>query len=237
MADQERLSASTAFAARVVSSTDEIPAVRRVWVAPERAFVYRAGQVAELVLAGETERRLFAIASAPHEAREVMLLIRTVGSEVPMNPDALDAGRAVELHGPLGPGFPLEDAVGRDLLLVAVGTAAAPLRSALVEALTRRGDFGRVAFVHGVRHLGDVCFAAEHDAWRRQGVDVRVVLSRPADADAWRGPVGWVQEHLADLVTPATTAFVVGMPAMEAATEARLLELGVARGAIHNNFG
>lgn len=236
MADQDRLNASTAFPASVVSSTAELADVRRVWLAPDRPFVFRAGQVAELVLPGETERRLFAIASAPHEAREVMLLIRTTGSEVPILPGSLDAGGRVELHGPLGPGFPLEEAVGRDLLLVGVGTAAAPLRSALVEALTQRDAFGRITLVHGVRRACDACFSSEHDAWRRQGVDVRVILSRADEARRWTGPVGWVQDHLGGLVTPATTAFVVGMPAMETATTARLRELGVPADAVHTNF-
>ncbi|PKN55787.1 MAG: hypothetical protein CVU56_19440 [Deltaproteobacteria bacterium HGW-Deltaproteobacteria-14] len=223
---------------RLVGARWEGPGLRRVHVAvaPGVGFAYVPGQVAMLGVAGR-ERGIFAIASAPHEPGPLTFLIKDGGSAAATGLLDAEPGARLVLEGPLGGGFDLTDAAASDVLLVGVGTGIAPLRSVLAELLVTPGRAGDLALVHGVRHTSQLCFADDHGGWRAAGVRVRLVASRPAVSDCWQGRVGRVQRHLADLVTPATLAFIAGMDEMMAETRAALLELGLDPGRIRTNLG
>lgn len=221
---------------RLVGARWEARGLRRIHVDPGPAFAYVPGQVAVLGVA-DRERGFFAIASAPHEDGPLTFLIKDGGSAPSTGLLDAEPGAPLALEGPLGPGFDLADAAASEVLLVGAGTGIAPLRSVLAELLVTPGRSGGVALVHGIRHADQLCFADEHARWRAAGVEVRVVVSRPAASDGWRGRVGRVQVHVADLVTPTTLAFIAGMDGMVEETRAALLALGLDPTRIRTNLG
>lgn len=225
------------LAARVTANLAAASGVRRLILEPLVHWSFRAGQVAELVAEPGTEG-YFAIASAPIELPRLSFLIKAGGSaSEPLM--ALAEGRALTIRGPYGRGFDIPSVPRSPLVFIAAGTAIAAARSGLLHAL---GDVevvppGSLALVVGVRHEADLCFADELLALARRGVVIRVAVSRPeAPLTAPHLRHGRVHDHLADLVTPATLAFLAGSDAFEDDVEAALGTLGVGHAQIQRNY-
>ncbi|WP_019582978.1 FAD/NAD(P)-binding protein [Thioalkalivibrio sp. ALE16] len=117
---------------------------------------------------------------------------RAVGSVTRTMQD-LGPGAVVGLRGPFGTAWPVEQARGRDLVLVAGGIGLAPLRPVIHAALERRDDFGHVVICYGARSPGDMIFRDELEAWgARDDIDLRITVDR--GTAAWRGDVGVVTQ-------------------------------------------
>jgi NAD(P)H-flavin reductase len=211
--------------AEVTHAWDEGPLMRgvRLSSAPE----YRAGQALR-VYAGEASN-YFALATAHGNGRQPELLLRR-GADVA---DAIIAcsqpGAEIAFDGPLGPGFPLDVALGQDVLLVAVGSGLSAIRSIVETLLDNRDAYGRVALFYGQETPDHFAYAEARTKWQHAGVDV-VLCAHGAVAD-WNGPRGYVQELISqdprvDLTRAVT--YLCGMPAMIAAVRRALAEQGVA---------
>jgi NAD(P)H-flavin reductase len=103
----------------------------------------------------------------------------------------LSPGDTVGLRGPFGVGWPMAEAVGRDVVVVAGGLGLAPLRPALYRLLAERSRYGKIILLYGTRSPGDILFRRELESWRRRlDIDIRVTVDH-ADSD-WHGHVGIV---------------------------------------------
>lgn len=144
----------------------------------------------------------------------------------------MSAGQIVGVRGPFGTSWDEADAAGKDLLLVAGGIGLAPLRSALLAALSDRPRYHRVVMLIGARSPAELVFAAELEQWREAGAEVMVTVDR-ADA-SWHGNVGVVTQLIgrAGLDTPHTTALVCGPEVMMRLTARSLLAAGMSAGNI-----
>jgi len=138
-------------------------------------------------------------------------------------------GSIVGVRGPFGTSWGLDDAAGRDLVMVAGGVGLCPLRPLVMGALARRSRHGSVTLIAGARTPADFVYDAELDAWAADPrIDLRVTVDAPVQG--WRGEVGLVTDPLRRLaLTPErTTAFLCGPePMMRFAAEA-LMAKGVA---------
>jgi NAD(P)H-flavin reductase len=157
---------------------------------PKRQAAYhiRPGQFNMLYLPGVGEVPI-SVSSTPEEAPGIGHTIRFVG-RVTNAMRTLTPGSVIGLRGPYGRPWPLERAVGRDVLLVAGGLGMAPLRSAVQALLADRCRYGRLTLLYGARQPADLLYEREHPEWRRRGMDMLVTVDR-ADA-SWRGRVGVV---------------------------------------------
>jgi NAD(P)H-flavin reductase len=146
---------------------------------------------------------------------------------------ALGPGAQVALRGPLGRGWPLESAAGRDVVIVAGGVGLAPLRPVIEAVLADRARYGAVRLYLGARTPGDRLFAAEVAALAgRSDLEVAEIVDRAGPE--WLGQVGIVT-HLFDHATwngDRVTAFVCGPERMMQATAAALTGRGVDPAAI-----
>jgi len=103
----------------------------------------------------------------------------------------LKPGDPLGLRGPFGVGWPMTEAEGQDVVVVAGGLGLAPLRPALYHLLAERERFGRIVLLYGTRSPGDILFRRELESWRRRlDVDIEVTVDH-AGGD-WRGHVGVV---------------------------------------------
>ena len=103
----------------------------------------------------------------------------------------LKPGEIIGLRGPFGTGWPVDDAEGSDIVIIAGGLGLAPLRPAIYEVLANRGRYGRVAILFGTRNPTEMLYRHELEEWRqRLDVDIAVTVDH-ADAD-WHGNVGVV---------------------------------------------
>src|SRR5436305_14431814 len=107
---------------RNIRSFDLLPEA----AAQNHGVTFVPGQVAALRVADE-EPAYFAFAGAPDDRELEILVKRTIGTSVALFD--MREGDEIELLGVVGHGFDLERMRGRDLVLVAMGTGVAPLRS------------------------------------------------------------------------------------------------------------
>jgi NAD(P)H-flavin reductase len=142
---------------------------------------------------------------------------------------SLKRGDKVGVRGPFGSGWPVGEAAGNDVLVVAGGIGLVPLRPVLYHLLRHREAYGRVALLYGARQPGDLIYRRELDIWRRTpNFQTRVTLDR-AGAD-WTGDVGYVTGLLSKVrCDPADTiAMVCGPEPMIRSTALALEDFGVA---------
>lgn len=154
--------------------------------------------------------------------------IRAVGAVSRALHDA-QPGSVVGVRGPFGTRWGLDDAVGRDLVMVAGGVGLCPLRPAVLGALAQRSRYGNVTLIAGARSRSDFVYAAQLEKWAADPqIELRVTVDVPVQG--WRGEVGLVTEPLRRLaLSPErTTAFLCGPePMLRFAAEA-LIAKGVA---------
>ncbi|MBS0517964.1 MAG: FAD/NAD(P)-binding protein [Proteobacteria bacterium] len=134
----------------------------------------------------------------PARGTQLVHTIRAVGpvSEALVQ---LKPGKELGLRGPFGVGWPMAEAAGRDVLLVAGGLGLAPLRPALYRLLAGRHRFGRVRLLYGARGPEDMLFRRELASWqRRADIDIEITVDHAPSG--WTGHVGVVPtliEHAA----------------------------------------
>ena len=164
------------------------------------------------------------------------LLIHTVRAVGAVSAAICNAkqGAVLGVRGPFGTTWPVHDAVGHDVLVIAGGVGLAPLRTA-VQALERsREDYGEVTLLYGGRSPGDLLFRRELEWLRRRGklnVDVTVDAARPD----WAGKVGVVPKLIdgAHFDPETVIALVCGPEVMMHFAVTALRERGVDTGQIY----
>ncbi|MEO1443893.1 MAG: FAD/NAD(P)-binding protein, partial [Chloroflexota bacterium] len=125
--------------------------------------------------------------------------------------------------------WPVEKAVGYDVVIVAGGIGLAPLRPALYHILAHRELYGKIVLLYGTRSPEDILFRRELESWRsRFDLDVYVTVDY-ADA-RWRGNIGVVTTLIpkAPFDPLHTIALVCGPEVMMRFTAQGLLKRGVA---------
>jgi NAD(P)H-flavin reductase len=205
------------------------PPLARAHVQPGQVVKIRTG-------AGEG---FFALASAPDPAGVAELLVKRGGKVADAAIAGATPGGALELTEPFGNGFPVEAALGRDVLLFAAGSGVAPIRAVIQHLVRARQRVNRLTLFYGQRHGAEFAYRGEHLAWERAGV--RVVLCPSQADDAWEGVRGRVQEVARTLAfggsAPGETcAFVSGMAAMVEDVRRTLAEAGVPKERVYSNF-
>jgi len=142
-------------------------------------------------------------------------------------------GTVLGVRGPYGTSWPVEQAKGRDVLIVAGGVGLPPVRPALDHVLGHRSDYGRVVLLYGARTPQDLVFARELERWRSR-LDVDVDVTVDAATGGWHGKVGVVTTLIprAGIDPDETAAFVVGPEVMMRFTARALIDAGLAPEAI-----
>jgi NAD(P)H-flavin reductase len=139
----------------------------------------------------------------------------------------LPLGAELALRGPLGRPWPVEDAYGRDVAIIAGGIGLAPLRGLLDEVLAQPDRFTSIRLYLGARTPRDRLFVAEIDELSARGLDVRLTVDRAGPE--WLGRVGIITELFrgAKPTGANVTAFVCGPERMMTAVVDRLTDLAV----------
>ncbi|HEU4672049.1 MAG TPA: FAD/NAD(P)-binding protein, partial [Candidatus Limnocylindrales bacterium] len=159
----------------------------------------------------------------------IELTIRAVGAATSALVN-LRPGAEVGLRGPLGRPWPLERAIGRDVVVVTGGIGLAPLRPLLDALAADRDRFGTLRLYYGARTPADLLYTDELARWAADG-PFEVALTVDRAGEAWTRPVG-VVTHLFDRETwdgERAIAFVCGPERMMQATADALDERGIGR--------
>jgi NAD(P)H-flavin reductase len=152
------------------------------------AYRFQPGQFNMLYLPGFGEVAI-SISSDPSLPRVVGHTVRYAGS-VTRALGRLKVGDVIGVRGPYGSAWPLEKALGKNLVIVTGGIGLAPLRPALFSILHHREDFGRVVLLYGARTPADLLYTAQFARWQAGGIEMHTTVDL-ADEN-WRGLVGVV---------------------------------------------
>jgi NAD(P)H-flavin reductase len=191
-----------------------------------RPFLFAPGQFTMLYLFGVGEVPI-SISGDPARPEALVHTVRAVGAVTKAMAD-LRRGQVLGVRGPYGTAWPVEEARGRDVVIIAGGIGLPPLRPALYHILAHRGDYGRVALLYGARTPRDILFRRELERWRGR-FDLEVGITVDTAPGDWRGNVGLVTALLpkAQFQPESALAMIVGPEIMMRFTVLELLKLGM----------
>lgn len=156
-------------------------------------LAFAPGQFNMLYAFGHGEAAI-SISGDPAHPERLVHTIRRVG-KVTTPLVSAEPGTVLGVRGPFGRGWPVDEAEGSDVVVVAGGIGLAPVRPLILHLLAHRPRFTRVLVLVGARTPADLLFVEELHRWRgRFDLDVQVTVDR-ADDD-WHGPVGVVTKLL-----------------------------------------
>lgn len=175
-----------------------------------RTYRFAAGQFNMVYLFGVGEVAI-SIVSDPDVPDSLDHTIRAVG-RVTKAIARLQPGDELGIRGPFGQGWPLDDAQGRDVVIVTGGLGCAPVVGAIEYIFRRRNQYGAVKILHGVKTPHDLLYRERFDAWRRHP-DTEVLLTSDQPDKTWRYHVGVVTELFEQVaVDPARTMVLMCGP-------------------------
>ena len=174
---------------RVKKETQDVFTVELIPAEGERKFSFGAGQFNMLYIFGTGEIPI-SISGNPNKTGVLIHTTRTVGM-VTKAMSKLKAGDTIGVRGPYGSTWPVKEAIGNDIVIIAGGIGLAPLRTAIYEILRERESYGRIAILYGTRTPDDILFKRELEKLKsRLDLDVQVTVDRAART--WNGNVGVV---------------------------------------------
>jgi NAD(P)H-flavin reductase len=182
-------------------------------------FRFQPGQFNMLYGFGAGESAISIAGNAlVHTVRAVGTVTRVLGE--------LRRGDLLGVRGPFGRGWPLAEARGRHLLLVAGGIGLAPLRSLVLHAISHPDEFRSATLVYGARTERELLYRNELARWAA-AMPVEVTVDR--GSPRWAGHTGVVTKLLAASLRDAndTSAMICGPEVMMRFAARELVRLGV----------
>jgi NAD(P)H-flavin reductase len=150
---------------------------------------FAPGQFSMLYVFGVGELPV-SISGDPEQTHRRAYTVRSVGQAT----QALVSrrpGDAVGVRGPFGTPWPLTQAWGKDVLIIAGGIGLAPLRPAVYRILRYREEYGRLILLYGARSPRDLLYRRELGSWSHSP-DSQVLTTVDYGGVNWRGRVGVV---------------------------------------------
>ena len=150
---------------------------------------FAPGQFSMLYVFGVGELPI-SISGDPEEPGRLVYTVRSVGKAT----NALVTrrpGDQVGVRGPYGTSWPMTQARGKDLLVIAGGIGLAPLRPAIYHILRHRGDYRRLIVLYGARSPQDALYRKQLTAWTYLP-DTQILTTVDYGGLRWRGYVGVV---------------------------------------------
>lgn len=188
--------------------------------------LFQAGQFNMLYVFGVGEIPI-SISSSPLEQTRLRHTTPVVG-HVSRALGWLKPGAAVGVRGPFGSHWPIENAQGKDVVMIAGGMGLAPLRPVVYELLAQREQYQRIILLYGARTPEDILYKKELEQWRAK-FDLEVHITVDRAGGSWRGNVDVVTALIprAPFHPPNTTAFVCGPEVMMGFTVRVLKQRGL----------
>lgn len=208
----------------------EIPDTFTLELEPEEGVEippFASGQFNMLYVFGVGEIPI-SISGDPARRQPLVHTTRAVGT-VSKAMRELKPDDVIGVRGPFGSHWPVERAMGKDVVIVAGGIGLAPLRSAMYQVISQREKYGKVVLLYGARTPEDILYRREVERWRAH-FDLEVHVTVDNATGKWRGSVGVVTRLIprASFDPLNTVAMVCGPEVMMRFTAAELEKRGVA---------
>jgi len=212
---------------RVKQETDDTFTLELAPADSGEGHAFAPGQFNMLYVYGVGEVPI-SISSDPGDSPVIQHTTRVVGT-VTKAMRLLKRGDMLGIRGPYGTHWPVENATGRDIVIVAGGIGLAPLRPALYRLMAQREKYRKIVLLYGTRTPEDILYRHELEHWRGKfDLEIQVTVDRAAST--WRSNVGVVTSMIprAPFDPSNTAAFICGPEVMMRFTAMELQKRGVA---------
>lgn len=195
-------------------------------------YTFFPGQFNMLYLYGIGEVAI-SVCSDPDNKDYFSHTIRAVG-RVTHALQQLQAGDMIGVRGPYGKGWPLDAAIGKDVVIVTGGLGCAPTVSVIQYILARRARFGRLIILQGVKHSDDLIFRKQYAAWSKEP-DTQVHIAADQAGRGWPWQVGFVTDTIQGLHLQAdqTIVMMCGPEGMMQTACRAFLQRGLSEGQLY----
>jgi sulfhydrogenase subunit gamma (sulfur reductase) len=217
----------------IITETEDknLKTFKYVFINPEdeEKFDYKAGQFAELSIAGKGEIPI-GIASSPVEKGFLKFTVNKVGL-VSTHLHNMKVGDVMGIRGPLGNWYPWDIMEGKNVVIIGGGFAFTTLRSSIVYMLANRDRFKEIHVIYGARTPGMLLYVDELKEWEKQDdIHMHITVDATDDPD-WKynkGFVPTITDQKAPHGSDDTYAIICGPPIMIKFTQPVLEKLNYA---------
>ena len=228
------------YAAQIMQRRQDTPdiftlALRFAYKKQHHAYRFQPGQFNMLYLYGVGEVAI-SIVTDPQQPDLYCHTIHEVG-QVTGGLAQLQEGDYLGVRGPYGVGWPLKQAVGKDVVIITGGLGCAPSVSAIHHIIKHRSHYGKILLLQGVKHSSDLLFRPQYEKWA-QLPNIQVFLAANKSEPPWSWLTGYVTEFIPDLEfdTNNVAVLMCGPEAMLGAALPPLKQKGVADEHIYINM-
>lgn len=152
-----------------------------------KPILFAPGQFNMLQAFGIGESAI-SISSDPAKNHSITHTIRAVGP-VTRHLTELNANQTLAVRGPFGTAWPVEQAKGHSVLLIAGGIGLAPLRPVIYQLLARAHEYQTITVLYGARSPENVIYEDEIKDWQAKMQFEVTVDFAPL---TWEGHIGVV---------------------------------------------
>ncbi len=194
---------------------------------------FQPGQFNMLYLFGAGESAI-SISGDPRNKDVLTHTVRAVGT-VTRALAGMKRGDVIGVRGPFGSPWPVVEAIGNDVLIVAGGIGLAPLRPVIYHLIAEREKYGKVILLYGARSPADILFRQELEKWRgRFDMQVEATVDNARQGQTWHGNAGVVTGLIprAGFDPSQTTVMICGPELMMRFTITELQKRGIEEDAI-----
>jgi sulfhydrogenase subunit gamma (sulfur reductase) len=107
----------------------------------------------------------------------------------------LGDGDIVGVRGPMGNWFPMDEFVGKNLIVIGGGIGGAPLRPVIQYVLDHRADYGHLTILWAARNPSLLVFTDEYDEWSA-APDTELHLTVDNPDQQWDRNIGLITQLL-----------------------------------------
>ena len=135
-------------------------------------------------------------------------------------------GQSLFLRGPYGNGFDLDNYKGKELVIVAGGTAVSPVREVIFHFANHPEERKHMTLIAGFKSESEILFREDLADWRKK---MNLILTLDAGEETEEHKIGLVTKYIPDLAVEdldSAVAIVVGAPMMMKFSIKALLERG-----------
>jgi NAD(P)H-flavin reductase len=106
---------------------------------------------------------------------------------------SLKKGDYLGLRGPFGKPWPVDEAKGKNVLIVSGGIGLAPLRPVIMHVANNRADYANFEILYGARNPGEMLFTDEFEQWRKiKNTNLQLTVDAVPPGEKWNHTVGVV---------------------------------------------
>ncbi len=189
-------------------------------------FQFLPGQFNMLYLFGVGEVAI-SISSDPEDKSAFQHTIRSVG-RVTHAIANLKPGNTIGVRGPYGNGWPLSEALEKNVVIVTGGLGCAPVVGVIHYLMKRRDQFGHVKILQGLKHSEDFIYRQQYAKWK-EVPNTEVYIAADQVGPKWPWLTGRVTAMIQQLMFDGANSIAMmcgPQPMMESAAQ-ELIKKGI----------